>query len=448
MSLYLVLFHVQDAAAKPIAGASASAVSPNGDWSSTTNPCGDVIDPGSGLAGVMLSPGQYTVTFSAVGYQPRVLPVTILAEGPPIRVGLDRAASVLPAPPTRAQLCGIECAFQGLSVQTQQYGLMPWFEPALGWLALASDRDAVYDVKRAEGDTHINLTISGQYHEPQDASNFYNRVAGRDYTQDLGALRALITEAICAGATRGLPNGFMILLAMAGDGMSVSPDPQPGQYNDPQGWTYGFEWLMQNFSRVWSALRGDGGEGPDLTPWIVPMPGYDGVVPVWQPFTCVNRYVQMARAAVGTAGSLALELGNGYNSWSGEGNDWATADGQMFDVVLSEFPYQMGPPDLIPASLLGPEGWLPSATNEQRAPWDQVWQIAGALVPVFHRPADMPANDYPDGIPKRLVGGTPRGPFFYVAWEFDTFGWVRGAPLSQVQRHRAALLAIGAVYVG
>ncbi len=180
------------------------------------------------------------------------------------------------------------------------------------------------------------------------------------------------------------------------------------------------------------------------------MPGYDGVVPGWQPFTCVNDYVEMARGVVGPSGSLAIELSSGYNSWSGEANDWATPDGQMFDVILSEFPYQIGPPGLIPAQYLDGRNWkpMPPLTNEQRAPWDQVWQIVGAMIPNFQRPADMPDNDYPDGIPYRLSAGTPRGPFYYVAWEFDTYGWVRFCPLSQVQSHRAALQSLGCTLVG
>lgn len=448
MSLALVIFHCQDANGNPIAGALASAISPNGNWASWTDSAGNVVDPGSGIAGVSLSAGDYVVTFSASGYEDRVLPATIKDCGQ-IRVGLDKGASVLPAPPTRDQLCGVKCSLQGLTVNTSQYGSLPWFDPALSWLGLQSDRERVYDVKANAGDTHINIAVSSMYHS-NEASNAYNALPGRDFTQDIPALRDLITEAICAGVSRGLPNGFCILLAMAGDGDSVNDNPQPGQYNDPKGWTYGFQWLMKNFARIWSGLRGDGGNGPDLTPWIITMPGYDGVVPAWQPWSHVNDYVRMARAAVGPSGALSIELGGGYNSWSGEANDWATADGQMFDTILSEFPYQMGPPDLIPADYLDGRNWkpMPPLTNEQRAPWDQVWQIVGAMIQPFHRPADMPDNDYPQGIPFRLAGGTPRGPFFYVAWEFDTYGWVRGAPLSQVTNHRAALRGLGCTYTG
>lgn len=356
--------------------------------------------------------------------------------------------SVLPAPPSRDQLCGVKCSFQGLTVVTQQYGSLPWFEPALGWLASAADRMAVYDVKASAGDTHVNLTLSGAYSEPNQA---YASIPGRDYAYDMPALRSLITEAICAGAARGVANGFRILLAMAGDGMSISDAPQQGDYNDPQGLTYGFQWLMLNFGRVWSGLKGTNGEGPDLTPWIVPMPGYDGCVPGWQPWSCVNAYVNQARVVVGPTAALAVELAAGFNSWSGEANDWATPDGQMFDVILQELPYPMGPPNLIDPSLLDPgHNWkpMPPLTNEQRAPFDQVWQIVGGMIQPFNRPADMPNNDYPGGVPYRLGGGTPRGPFFYNAFEYDTYGWVRGLPLATVQAHRSYLVGLGCDWVG
>lgn len=353
--------------------------------------------------------------------------------------------TVLPAPPSRDQLCGVRCTFQGLTVVTQQYGTLPLFDPAIGWFTLAADRQAAYDVKAAAGDTHINLTISGQYAE---AGQAYANVVGRDYTQDIPALRALLTEAICAGVSRGVPNGFRILLALAGDGMSVNWNPQPGEYNDPAGWTYGFEWLMENFQRIWSALRGDHGEWPDLTPWILPMPGYDGVVPAWQPFTCVNEYVRHARSVAGPHAALAIELSAGYCVWSGEANDWATPDGQMFDVIVSEFPYQMGPPLAIPSSLLSGSNWAGSVTPDQRAPWDRVWQIVGRLISPYHRPSEQPTNDDPGGAAFLLSSGTPRGPYFYIAWEFDTYGWVRGCPLSQVQQHRHVLSDLGCEWVG
>jgi hypothetical protein len=237
---------------------------------------------------------------------------------------------------------------------------------------------------------------------------------------------------------------------MAGDGESVNDNPQPGQYNDPNGMTYGRAWLMRHFATVWAALKGGAGE-PDLTPWVIPMPGYDGVVPGWQPFTGVNDYVKMARSVVGPDHGLALELSAGYCVWSGEANDWATADGQRFDTILQEFPFPMGPPKPIPAAHLEADGnWKPNPPcgNGERGPWDQVWQMVGRMVKPYNRPANQPPNDDGGGAPFLLSGGTPRGPFFYIAWEFDTYGWVRGLPVADVDQHRAYLRSLGCKLLG
>src|SRR4029077_5258746 len=122
---YLVLFHVEDPTGHPIANAAAASTGGPGPWQSMTNPCGDVVNPKDGLAGVMLRAGDYTVTFSAAGYVDRTLPVHIATEGPPIRVGLERAAGggggggTLPPVPTRAQVCSVQHSLAGLTYQTR-----------------------------------------------------------------------------------------------------------------------------------------------------------------------------------------------------------------------------------------------------------------------------------------------------------------------------------------
>lgn len=97
------VFHVQNAAALPIGGASLSAVSTAGDWQAVTNPCGDFITPAPGLA-----PGHYDITISAQGYVPRVLPADLSDSGI-ITIGLDSAAPVFRVAPRfwAANMCGV-----------------------------------------------------------------------------------------------------------------------------------------------------------------------------------------------------------------------------------------------------------------------------------------------------------------------------------------------------
>ena len=380
---------------------------------------GELMPATSGADGIATIDGFF-LTVEADGYVPYVAQPyhrPSLDGVVPIALQPLPPAPPLPPVPSREQLCAVKCSFQGLTVQTQQYGALPLFDPVIGWFTgptAASDRAVCYAAHRAAGDTHINLAISSQYDEPGQA---YSGIPGRDYTDDLDACRTLLIEAIQAG--------FYVLLMLAGD----------GEAPDPVGLTKGRTWLMQNFARIIAALRGDGSrERPDLTPYLVFCPGYDGVVPGWQPPSGVDDFALMARGVLGPSCVLAIELSAGYCVWAGdEFNNWAGAAGQCFDVILSEFPCPMGPP----------APYNPSNTP----PWDQVWQIVGRLVKPYLRPADQPAHDDPNP-PYYLGTGTPRGPYVYVAWEFDTYAWVRGCSLGQVETHRAYLRSLGCALVG
>ncbi len=385
---------------------------------------GTLLPAATGADGIATVEG-FLLTVEKEGYAPYVAqPYMHPSLGAVMPISLQLLPPVPPTPPlppipSRDQLCHVQCSFQGLTVQTQQYGVLPLFDPVIGWFTgptAAADRAACYAAHKAVGDTHINLAVSSQYDEPGQA---YAGMPGRDFTNDLDAFRALLTEAI--------HEGFYILLMMAGD----------GEEPDPVGLTKGRTWLMQNFERIVTALRGDGTPvRPDLTPYIVFCPGYDGVVPGWQPPSGVDAFVQMARGVLGPQGALAIELSAGYCVWAGnEFNNWATPAGQCVDVILSEFPCPMGPPQPCPAD------------PAQRSPWDQVWQIVGRLVRPYHRPADQPANDDPSP-PYYLGSGTPRGPYVYVAWEFDTYAWVRGCSVDTVHTHREYLKSLGCPVVG
>ena len=290
---------------------------------------------------------------------------------------------------TRAKVCAVRNQFQGLVVVTRQYGTLPLFDPVIGWLANRADRQACYDAHKAVGDTHINLALSGQYKEGGEAYEF---IPGRDYSQDLPALAALIGEAA--------DEGLYTLLMLGGD----------GDHYDPDGLVHGYTWLMANFQRIYDGLKA-------VAPWTVFCPGYDGVVPAWQPASRVADWLLYARSVVGDTGHLAIELSAGYSSWGDGGDNWTSPAGLAVDTILQEFPYQL-------------EG-----------NWDQVWQICGRMERPYHRPANQPPWDDPNP-PFYLSTPTPRGPRYYVAWEYDTYGWVRQAPLSQVQAHRAYLQSL------
>jgi hypothetical protein len=322
--------------------------------------------------------------------------------------------------PTRDALIGGRISFQGLYVETPSYGRLPLFDPAIGWFPNAADRQACYAAKRAAGDTLVCLALSGSYRSRGQA---YQDIPGRDYSQDIPALRALIAEVLAAGF-----DGVWLMLA--GDGESNAART----YNDPVGMTYGYDWLMEQFAGLHAALA-------DLDPWIVYVPGFDGVVPAWQPWNKVNRWLEYARSIVGPSGYLGLEYSAGYASWSGEQDDFATPAGQAMDLALMEFPYPMGPPDTAaPADFC-------NQSAETRAPWDQVWQTSARwLGPAWRRPADQPACDDPH--PPGYNQTTPRGPRAHWAFEFDTYGSVRWLDPATTERRRAYLRSLGWAHVG
>jgi hypothetical protein len=313
-----------------------------------------------------------------------------------------RGVDALPPVPTRDEVAAVKMTFQGLTVKTMEYGSIPWFTVALSSLN-PPDRSAAYAALHAAGDTHLGIAVSWRYHANQGYSY---PVPGRDLTSDLPTFRALVEEAI--------RNRFVVLVFLAGDGES---NPAGG-YNDSVGWTYGRAWLMDHLDEIVGVLR----QSPDLTPYCLFLPGFDGVVPGWSA-AGVDAYLLHARSVVGAQGHLGLELGSGFAHWGRGADNYRSPAGQALDVILNEFP---GPPA-----------------------GDPLWQVAARMLgPAYHRPPDQPAGN--DRMPPfYLAGGTPRGRFHAVALEFDLFRFVRGRVTADVvRRERDQLRAIGYSYVG
>ncbi|HEY8039878.1 MAG TPA: hypothetical protein VIF15_08805 [Polyangiaceae bacterium] len=301
-----------------------------------------------------------------------------------------------PAAPTRAGVLSVKLTFQGLTVTLPTYGAIPWFEPAITSLDAAS-RKLVYQAKHAAGDTHIGMAVSWAY---MNDGGYSYPVPGLDLTGNLPAFRALVVEAI--------ENGFTPVIFLAGDGES----PAGGGYNDPNGWTYGYSWLMAHLPAIVASLQ----QPFDLTPYCLLVPGWDGVMPGWQPSE-LDAYLLQARSLLPN-GYVGLELASGTCHWGGGAANYTSPSGQALDAILQEFP---GPPT-----------------------GDQVWQIAAReLGPAYVRPPDQPAGDDPSP-PFYLPGGTPRGPWFVVAYEYDEYRWVRAqVTATQIQTERQYLATMG-----
>lgn len=331
-----------------------------------------------------------------------------------------KQGSALPAPPSRDQLCGINTSLQGLTYETTQYGPIPAW-----WYAILNPADQAIAIEahKAAGNTHISIGISEAYKEP---GTLWPAALceGYDFAYDLEAFRNVLRPVICAG--------LLIDLPLAGDGLSVNPDPQHGQYNDPVGNTYGYQWLMNNLARIIQGLQGDGSPEQDLTPYIIFRPGWDGVfygwgvngeVPDQQPDR-VRKFGELFRSILPN-GALAIEHTPG-NIPCGEGGSDYAPGGLMttYDTIMSEF----------------------NTVHE-----NSCWQIVARMVPNYVRPSDQPTGDDPNP-PFYLAPGNPRGRYFYVAFEPTIGGvyqWCRGqCTLADVNAVRAYLRGLGCVLTG
>jgi hypothetical protein len=333
-----------------------------------------------------------------------------------------RVTTALPPVPSRDAVCGVRTHFQGLTYVTREFGSFPCFA-----LELLADDDfaAALATHRAAGDTHVTMNLTGAYREsrviyPERLRN------GHDWTNDLPGIKARIRTAICAG--------FCVDFALGGDGRSVNADPAFGEYNDPVGDTYGFEWLLANLERVLAALHGDADsacpDGEDLTRYMLFRPGYDGVFYGWggdpdgvdrQPAR-VLAFGALFRAIL-PLGHLAIEHDIGHIP-VGEGGAEFSGGMQAYDVIMSEFP-----------------NWPETG--------DAVWQIAGRLLgPSYRRPPEQPASDDPHP-PFYLAPGTRRGPYFTCAFEFAKFPESRGAiSVDEIAVARAYYAGLGYQFTG
>lgn len=275
-------------------------------------------------------------------------------------------------------------------MRTDQYGEMPWYGPCLAWIKSPQDRQWIYAVTKAAGDTHCIIHVpNGEalYDEP---SQFYNatRFPALDWTNGLTAMipafTALVEEVIRAG--------FVPLLNMD-------------------------ERYEQSSKIMPLVLRALKAHPADLTRYVITLPGYDGVFYGWTREQ-VKAWSDLARSIAPDC-YLGLEHSTGHIPM-GEGGDDFKPGGvlQGFDVILSEF------------------------DRDLRA--DTVWQIAGRLLgPAYRRPADQPAGDDPHP-PAYLAPGTPRGPYYTCAFEWATYYWVRGhIDKAEVDEGRAYLKALG-----
>jgi hypothetical protein len=179
-----------------------------------------------------------------------------------------------------------------------------------------------------------------------------------------------------------------------------------GSYNDPYGWTYGFEWLMNNLAIIIEPFTSYNGH--DLTRFIQFVPGYDGVFYGWSPGPNEVPDQQPQRV---------IDFGNLFRS--------ILPDGYLgIEHTTGKIPVGEGAQNWITGGVLDSYDTLYSEYNPFNLHEDSTWQIVGRCTRPYNRPSDQPSGDDPNP-PYYLQPPTTRGIRFYIMYELLTYLWVR-----------------------
>lgn len=349
---------------------------------------------------------QSFLPFSAVRVSADGYVTTAVSIQPPaihqrnISVSLAPKTPPLPAPPTRDEILNLHITFQGLMVHcAPPFGDLPWFEASLPWLP-PDCRQAAYAAKLAAsswgpgGDTHalINLPSGPPLYDETGQPYSADRFGPLDWTDPAdGRLADLVAEVARAGFNRQL-------LFLGGD------DGERG-----------FPIAMAQLDTVRQQLRAS--SHGDLGPYVVVLPGYDGVFYGYSPdqvaqwgAKCRQLFVycgiehQPGRIPVGEGGSDYLPGGRMTS----------------FDLILAEF----NGPNLT--------DWRTKRSLDAQGrpdyPGNQIWQIGSRMLGrAYTRPADQPADADGYSGAGYLAPGSPRGPYVHCAFEWvGEYNFVRG----------------------
>lgn len=325
----------------------------------------------------------------------------------------------IPPPPTREQILTGQTTQQGLLVQTDQFGAMPWWGACWAWLTPHSRAQAAQQLL-AHGDTIALIAYpDGQplYDEP-----------GQFYSPDKFPALATTPESFADLIAETLGYGFQGCWVFWG-----GDDGDHGGFFESQAQT-----------RLLSPVFATRIPGHNLNDYVVQIPGWDGV---WHKPTALGtgytpQQIQQFAADARAAGAkyVGIEGGTGY-LLAGEGGGDYQPGGVMtgYDLILSEFfdgQFTTGDVWQILARYLGPAYVMPA---------DQKAIIAAG--PPTPNPPDSLYNQANDPHPPYVLApGSPRGRYVHRVFEYYMYGFVRGATPAQVAASRAQFAAMGATH--
>lgn len=349
------------------------------------------------------------LTVKKDGYVDYSSPVVLPLSNFTLRPTLQPVVVPLPAPPTRDEVLGAKLTFQGLVVETSQFGKLPWFEAALAWLG-PEDRSAVYAAKKTVGDTHCIVFLPGGpplYDEPNQPYSA-DRFGPLDWTAGDTKLDPKFSQLL----REVIGQGFKILLFLDGDA--------------PENYGRGMTQL--------DLLKADTDFATTLYKYCVIIPGWDGIFYGWTPEQIVDWGLKGRKLF--PDGYLGLEYSTGHIPVGEGGGDYLprnhSADphfnpGRMedFDLIIGEF--------------------------DDNLHQDSTWQILNRMEVNYIRPSDQPSGDDPNRV-FYLGTPNPRGPFYHCCMEYGEYEFVRGgcsqASVDHVTANRAYMRSMGARFVG
>lgn len=337
----------------------------------------------------LTTPITFDVMVDAGGFQPFC---TDANQGTSITLGpssVTLTAKLAPSfkLPTRDRVCSVGLKFQGLTVNSTQFGQLPWFDAALFSLQ-PGDRAQLYPQLRSAGNTHAIIGYTSRrgdsiYNEPGQP---YQQMTDPGFELDDAAFSSAVREVLSAGL---VPMVFL--------------DGDNGQL--------GYATAVKQLPNLARALG-------SLYKYVLVSPGWDGVFYGYTPQQLFDFGAQFR--SFFPDGHLAVEHQPGRIPAGGGPGDWLPTGGMAtYDVLLSEF-------------------------MDGNLHQDSTWQVGGRVLgPAYIRPNEQPSGDDPNP-PFYFASGNPRGAYYSVAFEYYEYEWVRSlVTASQVENDRNYLKSLG-----
>jgi hypothetical protein len=230
----------------------------------------------------------------------------------------------LPPAPSKSELQTAPHTFQGLRANCPEFDTrpLPIFDVMIDAVGEAC-KQSILDAHENAGDRLVAMALSHAYLEPGIEAPIST---GHDWTYDLPGLNRFLGDVIRRPRRDGRP--WLVQLHLAGDGLSAAKGADGRwRYNDPVGWTYGYEFIRDFFPTLNACLHGQmAGCDDDVHAFVRLVNGFDGVFYGWDPAQGVAFARQVKDACPDCV--LGIEFNSGHIPF-GEGDSDYRPGGRM-----------------------------------------------------------------------------------------------------------------------